>query len=190
MDINYHKYKYDRFAIENLTSRIVIVALIGLIIWQQKIISDRITDQRTVFMPPKIVSKSFWVTGDTLSAGYLENVSQFVIFNLFNVTPHNAKDNSQNVLALVEPEFYKEVEEVLDRQINYLVDNQISRTFYYTSINARTPGEMMVTGIIKDMISDKVVSRYDVDVKIGYAVKHGRFMLTSIEVVNKRGGKR
>ena len=185
MDINFHKNKYDKFAVENMTSRFAIAFLIGLVIWQQIVISDRITGQRTVFMPPKIVAKSFWVSGDKLSYGYLENVAQFIIFNLFNVTPDNARDSSSNVLALVDPRFYKEVQDMIFQQIDYLVDNQIARTFYFSKVDPKKPGEIVVTGIIKDMISDKVISKYDVDVKIGYDVQQGRIMLTSIEVENK-----
>lgn len=185
----FNKYKIDKYILENWTSRIVILLLVLIVMWQQMIIVNRISGQRTVFMPPVVVNKQFWVAGNTVSTSYLEMMSQFIIFNLFDVTPHNAIANGQNVLALVEPEFFADVEEMLSRQMSYLVDNQISRTFYFSKIDAKTPGRMVITGILKDLVSDKVIDRRDVNIEINYAINQGRFWMNGLKVIKLKGGK-
>lgn len=183
------KNTLDKFQIENVTSRYIIGFLVLLIMWQQFVLSNRITGQRTVFMPPKIVTKEFWIAGNEVSSSYLEMMGQFVIFNLFDVTPENAKFNGDNLLAIVEPKFYEAVDSTIQTQQNYLTVNQISRTFYIGKINAKTPGVIVVEGLLREHIADKMISKQNVVVSISYNIEQGRFWLRGIDAQVKGGHK-
>lgn len=186
----YKKNKLDRFEMENVTSRIIIAALTLIVVWQQFILSSRVTGQRTVFMPPKVMSQEFWVAGDQVSSSYLEMMTQFIIFNLFNVTPENAKSNGDNLLALVEPDFHNAVDSVVKTQLSYLIENQISRSFYIGKIDSKKPGVLIVEGMMKEQVSDKTVSKETVVVTISYGINQGRFWLRGIDAAVKGGDKR
>jgi conjugal transfer pilus assembly protein TraE len=70
---------------------------------------------------------------------------------------------------------------MLQEQINYIKDNDISRVFYPSVVKVKK-GELNVIGVVKDIIGDKVVSNQQVNVKINYKIKQGRFWVTGILV--------
>ena len=178
--------KRDFLKIEVLSSRVTIGFLIGLIVWQQIVMLNRIESKTVVFTPPAVMSQEFWVSGNKVSKSYLEGMAQFIMFNAFNVTPTNASQNSKNILAIVLPEFYSEVEAQVDKQILYLVDNQISRVFYFSETNPHQPGIIKVNGVLKESIGNQIAGTYNIDVEINYSIVQGRFWLTGIKVVNKK----
>ena len=91
------KLKFDNIINENITSRYIIAILAVIIIVQQYNISNAMTSQKTVFMPPKIIDREFWITGNIVSKAYLENMGEFITFNLFNVSKETVKRNIINL---------------------------------------------------------------------------------------------
>jgi conjugal transfer pilus assembly protein TraE len=180
-----YKFKLDKYIYENWTFRIVTLILSGVIVYEGILISEKVNNQRVVVLPPK-VSKPFWVSGNLVSKSYLEQMGQFVAFYLFNVNSNTAKISVENILPYVEPKYYGEVKKMLYEQVQYIIDNDISRVFYPSAINVDNKGVIKVIGILKDIIGSKVVSSRQVELDVRYKIKQGRFWITSIVVKEKK----
>lgn len=181
----FYKNKLDRYIFENITFRIITVALLMIIIYLVWILSTRINEQKIVFMPPKVITQEMWVKGNEVSKSYLQDMGQFIASNLLNITKDNAKNNVDNIMHLIEPQFYNKVRAELIAQTEYIINNSISRTFFVSSVNADTKGLIKVMGVIKDIIGDKVVNSENYIVEIGYKMEQGRFWINSIDSKNE-----
>lgn len=135
-----YRNKMDRFIYENVTFRIVSLVLALVIVFLSWLIVARTGSEKIVFMPPKIVNQEFWIAGNEVSKGYLHEMGQFVSFNLMNITKENARNNIENILTLVDANFYEQIKTKLLKQMNYIIDNAISRTFFVSAIDADTKG--------------------------------------------------
>jgi conjugal transfer pilus assembly protein TraE len=176
------KFKMDKYVYENWTFRIVTFVLLGVILFQSYLISSRMDNQKVVFMPPKVINQEFWVTGNEVSKSYLNEMALFTVFNLMNVTKETAKNNIDNLLVLVSPDFYYEVKSNLMDQMNYITDNAISRVFFPSVVNVDQKGLIKVTGVMKDIISDKIMRSEQAVVRIEYQIKQGRFWIYDIKI--------
>lgn len=181
----FYKNKLDRYIFENITFRIITIALLMIIIYLVWILSTRINEQKIVFMPPKVITQEMWVKGNEVSKSYLQDMGQFIASNLLNITKDNAKNNVDNIMHLIEPQFYNKVRAELIAQTEYIINNSISRTFFVSSVNADTKGLIKVMGVIKDIIGNKVVNSENYIVEIGYKMEQGRFWINSIDSKNE-----
>ena len=82
----FYKNKLDRYIFENITFRIITIALLMIIIYLVWILSTRINEQKIVFMPPKVITQEMWVKGNEVSKSYLQDMGQFIASNLLNIT--------------------------------------------------------------------------------------------------------
>lgn len=178
------KNRLDKYIYENISFRITTVVLSIMIMYLVYVIISRTDSQKVVFMPPKIVNQEFWIAGNQVSKQYLHEMGQFVSFNLLNITRENANNNIENILTLVDPNFYQQLKTNLLMQTDYITANSISRTFFVSSIDADTKGLIKVHGVIKDIISDKVVRSENIILSINYMIEHGRFFINGINIEN------
>lgn len=183
------KYKLDKYIYENWTFRIVTLVLLGIIVFQQYMMSSKLNSQRTVFVPPTVSMKEFWVMGDQISKEGLEDTGKFVAYNIFNVTKEIAPKNIDNIMALVPPEYYYEVKTSLIEQMEYVTSNGIARSFYPSMIDAKEKGLIKISGVLKDTISDKVVNSKRMVFEIQYQIVQGRFWLHGWNIDEEGKGK-
>ncbi|EHH2108779.1 conjugal transfer protein TraE [Campylobacter coli] len=181
-----YKNQMDRYIFENITFRIVTLILSFIILILVWVIITRTDSQKVVFMPPKVINQEFWIAGNQVSKGYLHEMGQFISFNLLNITKENARNNIDNLLTIVDPKFYQEVKIKLLEQMNYITDNAISRTFFVSAINADVKGQIKVFGVVKDIISDKVVRSSQSILKISYTIEQGRFFLNDLTIEEEK----
>ncbi len=179
---NIFKNKLDKYIFENITFRFITTALVLLIVFLIYIIISRTDSQKIVFVPPKMVTQEFWISGNEVSKSYLHDMAQFIVFNLLNITKHNASSNIDNIMPLIDAAYYNQVKTELVSQNEYVIANSISRTFFLSAVNADKKGEIVVQGIIKDIIGDKVISSKPYLVNIGYKIEQGRFWINAIEI--------
>ncbi|ECP9254428.1 conjugal transfer protein TraE [Campylobacter coli] len=184
-----YKNQMDKYIFENITFRIVTLILSFVILVLIWVILARTDSQKVVFMPPKIVNQEFWIAGNQVSKGYLHEMGQFISFNLLNIIKENARNNIDNLLTLVDPKFYQEVKTKLLEQMNYIIDNAISRTFFVSAIDADTKGQIKVFGVVKDIISDKVVRSSQSVLTINYIIEQGRFILNDLSIEEEKNNK-
>lgn len=61
--------------------------------------------ERVVVLPAE-VHRSFWIASDSVSDSYLEQMAQFLVPLLLNVTPSTAALNTEHFLAQVAPRYF------------------------------------------------------------------------------------
>lgn len=176
-----YRNKTDRFLEENaLLKVIILIMLITNICLAYFLISSADT-KKIVFLPPKVISKEFEATTNTLSKTYLEEVGNYISLNLFSVSQELANDNFENILALVKPEAYQKTKTELVLQYEYLKNNGISRTFFINNITTDKKS-IRVTGILKDMSGDIIISSKKTTLNIYYEVENSRFYITKLAI--------
>ena len=101
----FYKNNLDKYIFENITFRFITTILILLIVYLVWVLSTRINAQKVVFMQPKVITQEMWVTGSEVSKSYLEEMGQFVAFNLLNITKHNANSNIDIIMPLIKAQY-------------------------------------------------------------------------------------
>ena len=84
---------------------------------------------RTIFVPPEI-TKSFWVDGRKLSAEYLEQMGDWVLYQFATVTPSSVEYKSEQILKYVHPSVYGELAIRFKAGAMRLKQENISRFFF------------------------------------------------------------
>ena len=97
----FYKNNLDKYIFENITFRFITTISYFVDCVFSLVLSTRINAQKVVFMPPKVITQEMWVTGSEVSKSYLEEMGQFVAFNLLNITKHNAKAISTTLCLLL-----------------------------------------------------------------------------------------
>lgn len=185
MFFNRYRNIKDNFAKENVLLKTVIVILVVLIMYLIYIVVSRTDSQRTVFLPPQSTYKEFWISGDEVSKSYLETVGSFIAYNLLNVSKDNAKLLLSNILPLVDSNTYYEVKQELQKMHNYIVSNQMSRTFYLGEVEQTGNSQMIVSGTLRDSISTKIIKTEQVRLVIDYKIKFGLFHIVNLTLEDK-----
>ena len=67
---------------------------------------------RTVVTPPKI-EKSFWITDNTASGEYIDQMAQWVSYLTLDVTPDNVQYKSDLLLKLAHPDYHGALQQKL-----------------------------------------------------------------------------
>ena len=88
--------------------------------------------ERVVIVPP-IVSRDFWISTDTVSDSYLEQMSEFFAGLLLNVTPNSFATRAEHLLQHVESNFYPAIKAQLTAQQLEIERRAMSTSFYPTS---------------------------------------------------------
>ncbi len=70
--------------------------------------------------------------------------------------------------------------------MNYIIDNAISRTFFVSSIDADVKGQIKVFGVVKVIISDKVVRSSQSILLINFTIEQGWFILNDLAIEEEK----
>ena len=138
--------------------------------------------QRTVFLPPQNTYKEFWVSGDVVSESYKQMIGNFIAQNMLNISFNNANLIVSNILPLVYSSTYKDVRLELKKMVNYIISNDISRSFFISKIDITQKDKIIVHGSITDFITSKVLRNKDVSLEIDYTVKYGQFFIVNLKL--------
>ena len=138
--------------------------------------------QRTVFLPPQNTYKEFWVSGDVVSESYKQMIGNFIGQNMLNISFNNANLIVSNILPLVYSSTYKDVRLELKKMVNYIISNDISRSFFISKIDITQKDKIIVHGSITDFITSKVLRNKDVSLEIDYTVKYGQFFIVNLKL--------
>jgi conjugal transfer pilus assembly protein TraE len=87
--------------------------------------------ERVVVLPAE-VNRSFWIASDSVSESYLEQMAQFLVPLLLNISPSTAAFNSEQFLAQVAPRYFSAIKiQLVAQQI------ELERLGMSTSFEAR-----------------------------------------------------
>ena len=172
----------DNILKDNILLKFIVSVEAILILFLVYIVIERTDSQKTVFMPPQSTYKEFWISGNQVSKSYLENIGSFIAYNLLNVTKGNANELLSNLLPLVQSSTYYDVKKELQQLQNYIVQNQISRSFYLGYIEQTKSNQIIVYGSISDAISSKIIRTKKIKLIIDYNIKFGRFYIVNLSI--------
>ncbi len=138
--------------------------------------------QRTVFLPPQNTYKEFWVSGNVVSDSYKHSIGNFIAHNMVNISANNAELLIGNILPLVQSGTYKQVRVELKKMVNYIVSNDISRSFFISKIDTTQNNKIIVYGALTDFITSKVLRNKNVNLEIDYTIEYGQFFIVNLKL--------
>ena len=139
--------------------------------------------ERVIVLPAE-VHRSFWIASDSVSDSYLEQMAQFLVPLLLNVSPSTAALNAEHFLAQVSPRYFATLKTQLVAQQVEIERLGISTTFdtKHFKINgkkliAEVEGELKTTLGNSPMPAQKQIYR------LQFVREQGRLWIRSFEEI-------
>ncbi len=137
-----------------------------------------------VILPPK-VDKEFWVSGNTLSSSYLEQVAYFIADRVMTVSPQNVESSLDMIRPFfsTDPEDLKALDKVFIGIIKTVKENDYYQVFYPLRFMIdKKQKKLVVEGIVRKMSGMQYIGQERKTVTVRFYVKNGRFFVKGIEV--------
>lgn len=137
-----------------------------------------------IVLPPK-VDKEFWVSGDTLSTSYLEQVGYFIADRIMSVSPQNVDRSLDAVKPFftTDPDKLKALDEVFIKIAQTIKENDYYQSFYPLRFYVDKKGNsLVIEGVVRKMAGMQYIGEERKRVEIKFIIKNGRFFVESIEV--------
>jgi conjugal transfer pilus assembly protein TraE len=126
---------------------------------------------RTVITPPKI-EKSFWITDNTASGEYIDQMAQWVSYLTLDVTPDNVQYKSDLLLKLAHPDYHGALQQKLRVNAEKIRRDNAATSFDIRTVRAAPDAlAAVLTGQLKVLINGTPVkneirhylARFDLD---------------------------
>lgn len=126
---------------------------------------------RTVVTPPKI-EKSFWITDNTASGEYIDQMAQWVSYLTLDVTPDNVQYKSDLLLKLAHPDYHGALQQKLRVNAEKIRRDNAATSFDIRAVRAAPDAlAAILTGQLKVLINGTPVkneirhylARFDLD---------------------------
>lgn len=126
---------------------------------------------RTVVTPPKI-EKSFWITDNTASGEYVDQMAQWVSYLTLDVTPDNVQYKSDLLLKLAHPDYHGALQQKLRVNAEKIRRDNAATSFDIRTVRAAPDAlAAVLTGQLKVLINGTPVkneirhylARFDLD---------------------------
>ena len=182
MDFKIFKNYKDNILSQNVILKLSVVLMTVSNIYLATQLVNNSNSQKTVFLPPQNTYKEFWVSGDVVSESYKQMIGNFIAQNMLNISYNNANLIVSNILPLVHSNTYKDVRLELKKMVNYIISNDIARSFFISKIDITQKDKINVHGSITDFITSKVLRNKDVSLEIDYTVKYGQFFIVNLKL--------
>ncbi len=182
MDFKIFKNYKDNILSQNVILKLSVVLMTVSNIYLATQLVNNSNSQKTVFLPPQNTYKEFWVSGDVVSESYKQMIGNFIAQNMLNISYNNANLIVSNILPLVHSNTYKDVRLELKKMVNYIISNDIARSFFISKIDITQKDKIIVHGSITDFITSKVLRNKDVSLEIDYTVKYGQFFIVNLKL--------
>ncbi len=135
-----------------------------------------VTLTKKIYMQPPFLLK------DTTELDYkngilyeetLNNFAEYFITLSENLTPENAEKRITRVKSVLDTNFYKEFAPVLDRRVQELKANNMTRSFYISNIDTSLYGTLIIKGVRTKAIGQNVLQSQKIDMVITYVSDEG-----------------
>jgi conjugal transfer pilus assembly protein TraE len=138
---------------------------------------------RTVVTPPKI-EKSFWITDNTASGEYIDQMAQWVSYLTLDVTPDNVQYKSGLLLPLAHPDYHGALQQKLRVNAEKIRRDNATTSFDVRSI--RTAPDVLaavLSGQIKVLINGTPVKNEIRHYLARFTIDGGRAQLLQFKQV-------
>ncbi|MDX2251837.1 MAG: TraE/TraK family type IV conjugative transfer system protein [Nitrospira sp.] len=113
-----------------------------------------------VVMVPPEVDREMWAAGNVASPEYMTKISMPLVAYLSNVHPHSVELSFNTFLGFVAPESAGPITERLNADKAYVIDRQLSRVFYPTTVQV-VKDTVTLIGLEKRYIAGTLVADGD-----------------------------
>jgi type IV conjugative transfer system protein TraE len=174
------KNEYDQLVAKEIANKTVSIILACALMVASFTMYKLYTEQKIIIVPTN-TTKEFSVTSNSVSEEYLHQIGQYISTALLNVSPNSAKGQFELILDLASPSFYQNLKLELSNQTRYLVENGITSAFWAKTFKFEKD-HIVVHGTKHNIISDKVVEKKEIVLKIYFEVQNGRFYIASFNI--------
>jgi len=166
--------------------RITIAGLLVAIIVEGMIIVRTLGMERTIIVPPEI-NKTFWLTSNTVSKDYLDQMAYWYSGLVLNATQFTGEYQKQMFLRYATPGDAGRLSAEMDARIDYLTKNNASTQFAALSLNTdEKTMKVAITGDLSTFIGDKRISGKRVVYAISFKYINGRLYVSEFKETNEQ----
>ena len=183
MNFKYFKNRMDTTKAREWTTRIIIIFLCVIVIYQIFIISRLTNNVKTIILPPR-VKKAFYITGSSVSKGYLMDMGQYLSQTLLDLSPSNYKSQLGLFLQFVYPSEYNGIKLTLLKQFGALSKLQVSQSFFPNRITIKK-NNIYVTGSVIWYMGNNHARVFQKTLIIKYLIQNGEFYVKAISYKKK-----
>ncbi len=167
--------------------RTIIIFLLLIVVALVVLLFMVFTSKQTIVMPSQQTGK-YIIGSDNANREYFVDYTRDVVNLLYNVTPINVDENFSLLLDRVSPEHQKDVKKYLDKASIQIKKQQITQVWSTTGSYQYIPNQkaVVVSGITKTYLGDKIVSSKAQKIKVEYVMKNGQLFPRNIVEVKEK----
>lgn len=103
----------------------------------------------------------------------LNNFGEFFISLSENLTPENAEKRTNKIKSVLDVNFYKEFSPALDKRVDEVKSNSMTRTFLVSTIDTSTYGTLVIKGLRTKTIGQTILQSQKIEMIISYTFDNG-----------------
>jgi len=175
---------FERLSKEVRWQAVIIYALLAIVLLEGILLWHASNKKVVVVIPPK-VDKEFWVSGDTLSYAYMEQVAVYVADSLLSVSPANVDKALSRITPFLttEPEQAKVIRDSFAGYAKAVKNNDWYQAFYPMKVSIDQKNQKIVVyGILRKMTGNlHIADEPGKTVELGYTVQNGRLIIREVK---------
>ncbi len=142
--------------------------------------------ERTVVVPPTI-EKSFWVSGNSVSRSYLEQMAYWYAGLVLNVTQSTGNFQKELFLRYASPDKLGALSADMDQRLNYIAKNSTSTMFTIQTMSTDEKAmRVALAGQLDTFVQDKRLPSRQVIYVIAFKNLNGRLFVDEFKETNDK----
>ncbi len=175
---------FERLVKEVRFQSIIIYAMLFIVLLQGILLYRAATNKVVLVLPPK-VEREFWVSGETLSYAYIEQVSVYLADSLLSVAPPNVDKAISRIMPFLttDPAQVKEIRDSFASYAKAVKENDWWQSFYPLRVVVDEKNRRIdVYGVLRKMTGNIYVGQESNKViSFNYEVRAGRLIITGVK---------
>jgi len=177
MHLNIRDSKIAQLVKKRNTLSLILVFSLGLNLLQGISVLNLLDKTHLVIVPPDI-REAFWVSSKTVSASYLQQMSDYFLSLILNTTPATASHQRETLLKFVHPSHYGLVKEQLITNEAAIIKRQLSQFFVPISYEiSEAENWVKVIGELTTLVGQEKVSVEKRAFLIQYQIQQGQLLI-------------
>jgi conjugal transfer pilus assembly protein TraE len=175
---------FERLVKEVRFQAIIIYALLFIVLLEG-IMLYRVANNKTVVVIPPKVDREFWVSGESLSYAYMEQVAVYLADSLLSVAPPNVDKALTRAMPFLttDPAQVKEIRDSFAAYTKAVKENDWWQSFYPMKVMVDEKQRRIdVYGVLRKMTGNVYVGQENNKViSFNYEVRNGRLIITGVK---------
>lgn len=166
--------------------RILSVVLVLIALVEAIAISNLIGEARTILVPPQI-KQGFWVSANSVSKEYLEEMAYWYAGLALNVTPSGLNYQNELFLKYALPSEFGRLQTEMASRSDFLKKNQTSSQFSVENITVDDRNlRVALNGKLHTWVSDKRAGERNATFMIGFKYLNGKLYVSDFKETNRQ----